>query len=135
MKYTVTLTPSEWMVLLTFLIDQEVRAERDAADPDLECIKSYNEHDAARARDLQAILRDPPTYYGGGRSMRTTEIWNLDTLLTDEELELLNVAISDAVSEYRNLNMTEITRKLIKLRTQLVTDAHPYHPEEGFEND
>lgn len=58
MKFTVTLSPSEWMELITILTDQEVRAKRDAADPDLECIKTYNEHDATRARELRAILRE-----------------------------------------------------------------------------
>lgn len=68
--------------------------------------------------------------------MRTAEIWKLDTLLTDEELALLDVALSDAVAEYSNMkNMTEIVHKLIKLRAQLTTDAFPYHPEEEFDND
>lgn len=67
--------------------------------------------------------------------MRTTEIWNLDTLLTDEELDLLAVAIAGAAAEYRSQNNTELVEKFVKLGTQLINDSTPYHPEEEFDND
>ena len=64
--------------------------------------------------------------------MRTGEIWYLDTLLTDEELDLLAVSIACAVAEYRNRHDTELADKLVKLGIQLINDSHPYHPEEEF---
>lgn len=67
--------------------------------------------------------------------MRTDEIWCLDTLLTDEERCLLDVAIAGAVAWSRCCNDTELTDKLVKLGTQLINDSQPYHPEEEFEND
>lgn len=67
--------------------------------------------------------------------MRTAEIWNLDTLLTDEELDLLAVAIAGVVAEYRSRNNHELADKLVKLGTQIINDTHTYHPEEEFEHD
>lgn len=67
--------------------------------------------------------------------MNPGEIWYLDTLLTEEELKLLSVTIARALAESRSRNDPEITDKLVKLGTQLITDSHPYHPEEEFEND
>ena len=56
MKCTVTLTMSEWWDLINILIAQKVQAEREAADPYLECIKSFSESDAATAKNMIAIL-------------------------------------------------------------------------------
>ena len=67
--------------------------------------------------------------------MRTTEIWYLSTMLTDEELDLLAVAIAGAAAEYRSQNNDELVSKFVKLGTQLINDSTPYHPEEDFEND
>lgn len=58
MKYSITLTPSEWVELTNILIAQEVQATRDAADPDLACIKAHREYDAALAKELREILYD-----------------------------------------------------------------------------
>ena len=56
MKYSITLTPGECEEIIFILIEKETQAEREAADPDLECIKQYSEREAARARELREIL-------------------------------------------------------------------------------
>lgn len=53
MKYTVTLTPPEWEDIYRILIAEEMRNEQEAANPDLKCIKSFCERDAARAKELR----------------------------------------------------------------------------------
>lgn len=62
MKYSITLTPSEWVEIRNILIEQEVRSAREAADPDFACIKATNEYKAARAKELHDILLDRMHY-------------------------------------------------------------------------
>lgn len=56
MKYSITLTPGECEEIIFILIEKETQAEREAADPYLECIRQYSEQEAARAKELRAIL-------------------------------------------------------------------------------
>ena len=67
--------------------------------------------------------------------MKPAEIWKLDTLLTDEELDLLAFSIASSLAVCRGRDMDKIASKLGKLGTRLINEAYPYHPEEEFEND
>ena len=62
MKYIITLAPNEWEDIYRILIEAELRAEQEIANPDLACIKSFNERDAARAKELRIVFLERRLY-------------------------------------------------------------------------